>query len=58
MSEHESEATSTSREDRPGQTGSEELSEEGVGLTMGEPNTFEPEEEPDADIDTDPADPS
>lgn len=32
----------------------EELSEQGAGLGMGEENTFEPEEEPNADVDTDP----
>ena len=31
-----------------------ELSNEGAGLGMGENNTFEPEEEPDAATDTEP----
>ena len=29
----------------------DELSDQGAGLGMGEKNTFEPEEEPDADVD-------
>lgn len=32
----------------------DELSDQGAGLGMGEKNTFEPEEEPDADVDNDP----
>lgn len=32
----------------------EELADDGAGLGMGEKNTFEPEEEPDADVDTNP----
>jgi len=32
----------------------DELSDQGAGLGMGDKNTFEPEEEPAADVDTDP----
>ena len=32
----------------------EQLSDDGAGLGMGEKNTFEPEEEPDAEVEADP----
>ena len=31
----------------------DELSDQGVGLGMGDKNTFEPEEEPDAEVEAD-----
>lgn len=34
----------------------EQLSDDGAGLGMGEKNTFEPEEEPDAEVEADPED--